>query len=115
MHFINIFVMVATIGFGLIGWLLPKRTMKMLGLSTVGKRLGISEIRAVNGALFVGLGVGAIALSEPIAFAVVGFAYAGAALGRLTSIVIDRSGTAASWCFFSVEAVFGGFLVFANL
>lgn len=111
---LNITVMLATIGFGLIGWLAPSYTMEKLDLATAGSRVGLSEIRAANGALFVGLGAGALALSHPLAYLMVGFVYAGAALGRITSIVVDRSGSFISWSFFSVELALSIILVTLN-
>ena len=113
---LNVVAALLTIGFGLIGWLAPGYTMAKLGLATVpGSEVGKSEIRAANGALFVGLGVGALALGAPVAWAALGCAYAGAALGRLTSIVVDGSGTALSWSFLAVEAALGLWLLLANL
>ena len=111
---INMFLTVLTIAFGMIGWLAPRFTMKKLGLQTDGTNIGYSEIRAANGALFVGAGAGAMFLSLPAAFAIVGFMYLGAAIGRLTGILFDNAGSIRSWSYFGVEAVFAGFLIIAN-
>ncbi|MEO0870649.1 MAG: DUF4345 domain-containing protein [Pseudomonadota bacterium] len=77
---LNAVLMIATIVFGAIGYLKPRFTLEKLDLQTDGSPLGLSEIRAANGALFVGLGAAALFIATPIAFAMVGFAYAGAAL-----------------------------------
>jgi hypothetical protein len=112
---LNILAMILTIGFGLIGWVAPRYTMKKLDLSTDGCRVGLSEIRAANGALFVALGVAAVAIAQPLGFAMVGFAYAGAAIGRLTSIIVDKSGAIISWSFLAAEVLLGAFLILSNL
>lgn len=111
---LNYAAMLATIGFGLIGWLAPRFTMRKLDLTTEGSTLGLSEIRAANGALFVGVALAAIIINAPLAYAMVGFVYAGAAIGRLTSIVLDGSGRLTSWSFLAAEVVIGAYLICAN-
>ncbi len=114
-HLCNVALMLATIAFGLIGWFAPHYTMRKLGLSlTPGRRVGLSEVRAVNGCLFVVVAVAALAMNEPLAYAMVGFMYAGAALGRASSIVIDRSGEFISYSFVAAEFAFAVVLVVAN-
>lgn len=113
---LNIIAMVLTIAFGLIGYLAPGFTMKKLGLKPDdGNNMGYSEIRAANGALFVGAGVGALFLSIPAAFAMVGFLYAGAAVGRITGIFFDNAGSKQSWGYFAAEAFLAVYLLVANL
>lgn len=111
----NILIMIATIAFGAIGWLAPKYTMNVLHLKTGETTLGMSEVRAASGALFIGMGLAAIIMNNPIAYAIVGFAYAGAAIGRLTSIIIDKSGHKISYSFCATEVAFAVFLIGANL
>lgn len=112
---LNILAMVLTIGFGTIGWLWPRYTMGVLDLTTDGSTLGLSEIRAASGALFVGLGLCGLLLRQPAAFVTVGAAYLGAATGRLTSILLDGSGSVTAWSFFAVEIGLGLYLAAANL
>lgn len=112
---VNLLAALATIGFGAIGWLAPRYTMAVLDLATDGSALGLSEIRAASGALFVGLGLAALLLRDPLVFVVVGAAYAGAALGRATSIALDGSGSTTSWTFLAVEIAFAAWLILANL
>ncbi len=112
---LNLVAMAATIAFGMIGWFFPAYTMGVLDLALVpGSTLGLSEIRAASGALFVGVGVGALLLRSPTAFFMVGCVYAGAGVGRLTSILLDGSGTGTSISFLLTEAVLAGFLLWAN-
>jgi hypothetical protein len=76
--------------------------------------MGMSEIRAASGALFVGLGMGAILLGTPLAYAMLGFAWGGAAVGRLTSIVADGP-SRQKITFFAVELAVAGALLALNL
>lgn len=115
-HYLNVTLMLATIVFGLIGWWMPHYTMQKLGLSlTEGRRVGLSEVRAVNGCLFVFVGLAALAINEPLGYAMVGFMYVGAAIGRTSSIIVDRSGEFLSYSFVTAEFAFAVFLILANL
>ena len=111
----NLALALLSIGLGSFGWLAPRYTMAMLDLQPAGSSMGHSEIRAVSGALFIGLGLGAIFLSEPFAYAMLGFAWAGAAIGRLTSIIADPAPTRRTHTFFAVEAMVAFALLAANL
>jgi len=112
---INILLACISIGLGAIGWLAPRYTMQILDMAPVGSTMGLSEIRAASGALFIGLGVGALLLGTPIGFAMVGFAWAGAAIGRLTSILADGYQNTRKITFFVVEASVAGVLLAINL
>ena len=89
MDIINIIAALASIGFGVIGWLMPKYTLDVLNLKPHTDTMGMSEIRASGGALFVGMGLGALILGTPAAYAMIGFCWLGAAVGRTTSILLD--------------------------
>jgi predicted membrane channel-forming protein YqfA (hemolysin III family) len=80
-----------------------------------GSTMGLSEIRAASGALFIGLGLGAIFLATPLAYAMIGFAWGGAAVGRLTSIVADGDASRQKITFFVVEAAVAATLLAINL
>ena len=111
---LNLAAMALTIAFGLIGFLAPGYTMEVLGLMPVpGETMGFSEIRAANGALFVGLGLAGVILRQRPVFLTVGAAYAGAAAGRLTGVLVDGSGPQAAM-FFIVEAGLALWLILAN-
>lgn len=87
---LNLVFVLLSVGFGAVGWLAPRYTMGVLGLSdgSVGA-MGTSEIRAASGALFVLVGIGALLINTPAAFAMIGFVWLGGAVGRLTSGVLD--------------------------
>ena len=112
---LNIIAVVLTIALGLVGFLAPGFTMNKLALKPDGSNMGYTEIRAANGALFIGAGVGALFLSLPVAFAMVGFLYAGAAVGRITGILLNNASSKQSWGYFSAEAVLAIYLLIANL
>lgn len=112
---LNIALALASIGLGLIGWLAPRYTMAVLDLESTTSTMGVSEIRAASGALFVGLGLGAIFLNAPAAYAMMGFAWGGAAVGRITSILTDEKPTQRTWGFFAIEVAVAGTLLAINL
>ena len=112
---LNILLALVSIGFGLIGWLAPRYTMDLLDLSADGSTMGVSEVRAASGALFVGLGAGALVLNDPLAFAMIGFAWGGAAIGRLTSIIADEAPTRQTYVFFASEVVVAALALGINL
>jgi len=78
---INWALALLTIGFGGLGWLMPDYTMKTLDMVDTGSTMGKSEVRAASGALFVMAGVGALILSTPAAFAMIGFGSGGVRAG----------------------------------
>ena len=112
---LNIALALVSIALGAIGWLAPRYTMQALDLKSGNSTMGRSEIRAASGALFVGLGLGAIVLGSPSAYAMVGFAWGGAAIGRLTSLLLDGPATRQKLAFFGIEAAVATTLLAANL
>jgi hypothetical protein len=62
MDIINIIFALASIGLGIFGWLAPQYTLDTLDLQAGPSGMGPSEIRASAGALFVGMGLGALIL-----------------------------------------------------
>ena len=111
---INLLIALTTIGLGICGWLWPRWTMEQLDMRSGPSNMAYTEVSAVSGCLFVGLGLGAIILNEPMAWLVMGLAYGGAAVGRVTSILRDNAATRQSWTFFAVEAGLAAWLVLAN-
>lgn len=112
---LNILFALLSIGFGAFGWLAPKYTMGMLDLKRGETTMGVSEVRASAGALFVGLGIGALVFGTPAAYAMIGCAWGGAAIGRISSIILDDAPTRRTWGFFATEAVIGITAIAINL
>ncbi|MFM8412737.1 MAG: DUF4345 family protein [Alphaproteobacteria bacterium] len=78
------------VALGLNGLLRPDATADFTSIAPVG-RIGTSEIRATYGGLFLALGSFALASGSPVAYRALGCAWLGAALGRVLSVVVDRS------------------------
>ncbi|MEM9755673.1 MAG: DUF4345 family protein [Pseudomonadota bacterium] len=112
---INSLIAVLTIGLGMCGWIAPRWTMQQLDMRAGPTNMAYTEVSAVSGCLFVGLGIGALILNEPLGWIVMGTAYAGAAIGRLTSIVRDNAASRQSWTFFASEAALAAWLLAANV
>lgn len=112
--YINWALALLTIGFGALGWLAPRYTMDTVDLKDTGSTMGKSEVRAASGALFVMAGVGALILATPAAYAMIGFIWAGGALGRVTSLVLDGH-TRLKWIFFASEVAVAAIALALNL
>lgn len=114
MDIINYIFAALSIGLGCFGWLAPRYTLGLLDLKMGDTTMGASEVRASAGALFVGMGVGALLLGTPEAYAMLGFCWCGAAMGRLTSMVLDGT-FQKKWVYFIVEAGVGIPAILLNL
>lgn len=110
----NYLIALLSIGLGMCGWFAPRWTMQQLDIQSGPTNMAYTEVSAVSGCLFVGLGVGAMILNEPLAWLLMGAVYGGAAVGRLTSIVRDNAATRQSWTFFGCEAALAAWLLLAN-
>ena len=114
MDIINIIFALLSIGLGCFGWLAPRYTLGALDLTPGETTMGMSEIRASVGALFVGMGVGALILGTPEAYVMLGFCWCGAAAGRLTSLVMDGR-SQKKGIYFIVEVAVGIPAILLNL
>jgi len=103
---LNVVFALTSIGLGCFGWLAPRYTMGALDMADGGSTMAMSEVRASAGALFFGMGIGALILGGPVAYAMLGFCWIGAAIGRLTSVVMDGR-SKKKWVYFWVESVVG--------
>ena len=101
---------VATILTGVVSLFWPLRVPGFTGLEPIGGR-GISEIRTILGALFVGLGAAVLYYRIPEAYAVLGITYLVMALVRGISILIDDSAISSNIISFVVELIFGVILI----
>ena len=112
---LNLIAALLTIGFGLFGFLAPAYTASALDLAPTNSTMGYSEMRASVGGLFVVAGIAAIWLNSPIAYAMLGFAFAGAALGRGVSLMLDNPPLTKVLIFGGIEAALALWLIAANL
>ncbi len=104
-----------TIAFGAFGFLAPRYTAQALDLAPTDSTMGLSEMRASVGGLFVASGVCLLLLDMPAAWAALGIAYAGAASGRVLSALLDRPPMRKLLVFGGIEAALAAWLVLANL
>jgi hypothetical protein len=93
-----------TLGFGALGLFAPDTAARLVALSPVGLR-GRSEIRALHGGVFLGLGCSALLFQDRVGFALLGAAWLGAALARLYSIWRDGARESANWRAVAIESV----------
>ncbi|MCL3882464.1 DUF4345 family protein [Marivita sp. GX14005] len=112
---INIIAALVTLALGGFGFLAPRYTAGVLDLTTDGSNMGLSELRASAGGLFVGLSVACLVLGAPLAYAMLGFAYLGAAAGRTISLAMDSPPMRKAALYLLFEIVFAGWLIFANM
>lgn len=77
-----------TLGLGVLALVRPQVTARFVNLRPQGK-IGLSELRATYGGLFAALGAFALLHQSPTVFTTLGIAWAGAAMGRLVSILVD--------------------------
>ncbi len=111
----NIAAALLTAGFGAFGFLAPRYTASALDLAPTQSTMGLSEMRASVGGLFVVAGLAAIWLGAPLAYAMIGFAFTGAALGRVLSLVFDAPPLRKVLIFGGIEAVLAAWFLGANL
>jgi len=101
---------IATILTGLASLLWPRKILGFTGLDVSGGR-GITEIRAVLGALLVGLGAAALYFNVPETYQMLGVTYLFMALVRGISMFVDDSVVSSNVISVVVELAFGVILM----
>jgi len=97
---------IATVFTGVVSLLWPLKVQEFTGLTATGGR-GITEIRTILGALFVGLGIASQVYNQKETYAMLGITYLAMALVRGISIVADKSAVSSNIISFATELVFG--------
>jgi hypothetical protein len=110
----NAVACILTIGFGLFGFLAPRFTASALDLAPTSSTMGLSEMRASVGGLFVVAGVAALWLNTPVAFAMIGYCFLGAAVGRVLSLAFDGPPVRKVLVFGGIEAALALWFILAN-
>lgn len=100
----------ATILTGAASLFWPMKVLNFTGLSVSAGR-GITEIRTILGALFVGMGAAVIYFNMPQTYQMLGITYLVMALVRLVSIFVDDSAISSNIISVVVELVLGVILV----
>lgn len=101
---------VATVLTGLVSLFWPQNVTGFTGLEPIGGR-GITEIRTILGALFVGLGGAILYFNSREAYLILGITYLSLALVRGISILVDKSPESSNLISLGVEIVLGILLV----
>jgi hypothetical protein len=100
------FLAVVTIATGLVSLIRPRAVMGFTGL-VVSSARGITEIRAVLGGTFIGLGVAPLVLNTPAAYQMLGITYLAIAVARVGGIALDRSFERSNWISLLIEIAAG--------
>jgi hypothetical protein len=101
---------IGTVATGLIALVRPRSIKGFTGLEAVNSR-GITEIRAVLGGLFIGLGLAPFILAGPAVYQAIGIMYLAIAIVRTVSMFLDKSVVQSNIISLAVEIVFGILLV----
>lgn len=97
---------VATVLTGVASVFWPMKVLGFTGLDVVGGR-GVTEIRSVLGAVFLGLGAAVLYFNMPETYKVLGITYLVMAVVRGISMIVDRSVVSSNVISLVVELVFG--------
>ena len=111
---LNSLAALLTIAFGAFGFLAPRYTLGALDLATTNSTMGLSEMRASVGGLFVVMGAYALITQQKEAFFFIGIAFAGAALGRGLSLAFDSPPVSKVLVFGGIELVLALVLIALN-
>ena len=106
---LKIIAALATVATGLLAFVKPTATYGFIGLNANGVR-GVSEIRAIFGGLFIGLGLAPLFLGAT-AYQMLGIGYLAIAVARTFSIVFDKSYAQSNIISLVIEIVLGAILV----
>jgi hypothetical protein len=106
---LQIVAALATAATGLFSMLAPTKITGFTGLQPVGGR-GITELRAVLGALFIALGVAPLFLGAP-AYLMLGIGYLAIGAVRAVSMFVDRSVVQSNVISLATEIVLGVILI----
>lgn len=101
---------IATILTGAFSLFWPTKVRGFTGLEPIGGR-GVTEIRAILGGFFVGLGAAVLILNDPAAFMTLGIAYLVVAVVRAIFMFIDKSVVQSNVISVITEVILGIILV----
>jgi hypothetical protein len=107
---LQIIAVIGTILTGMLSLFWPKMAEGFTGLTAPGGR-GITEIRSILGALFIGLGIAVFVLGTREVYQMLGIMYLAIGAVRAISMVIDKSIEQSNIISLIVEIIFGVILV----
>ncbi|MGB9521434.1 MAG: DUF4345 family protein [Anaerolineales bacterium] len=106
---LKVLASIATVATGLLAFIKPSAAYGFIGLEPSGVR-GVSEMRAIFGGLFIGLGIAPFFLGVNT-FRMLGIGYLAIALARAFSIVFDKSYAQSNIISLVTEIILGLILV----
>jgi hypothetical protein len=101
---------VLTAATGLLAFVRPLSVLGFTGLGAPGPR-GVTEIRAVLGGAFIGLGAAPLLLRAPEAFRMLGIVYLVIGATRIVGLVLDKSVERSNVISLGVELLFAVILI----
>ena len=110
LEILKIATAVATILTGVVSLFWPLKVRGFTGLEVNGGR-GITEIRAILGGFFVGLGGAVLLINDQSAYLALGIAYLVVAAVRAISMFVDKSVVRSNVISVISEVIFGIILV----
>ncbi|MDZ7599798.1 MAG: DUF4345 family protein [Hoeflea sp.] len=95
-----------TVAFGLMLLVAPRASLKILRLQTAPDHPeALSEARGTMAGFYLGVGICALLLAQPLIYLALGASWAFTALGRIISILSDRGVTGYNLVSVVIEAV----------
>ena len=98
----HVILAVLTIGTGLLCLVRPRSILGFTGLGEPSER-GVTEIRAVFGGGFLGMGLAPLLLNTPAAYQMLGITYLCIGTGRFIGMVLGRSWVRSNWISLAFE------------
>ena len=114
MDIVNAALAILTIGFGAFGFFAPRYTAGALDLAPTASTMGLSELRAGSGGLFVVMGLWCLVTGAEAAYFALGVAYLGAGAGRALSLLLDKPPLRKALIFLAFEWPPAAFLMINN-
>lgn len=93
-----------TLLFGLVMLFAPGLTFRLLRLQTTPDHPeAVAEARATMSGFYVGVGLAAILLAQPLIYLTLGLCWALTAFGRIISMLSDDGNTLSNWLWLALE------------
>jgi hypothetical protein len=95
-----------TVLLGLVFMFAPRISLKMLRLQTTETHPeAVASARATMAGFYLGAGLCALLLAQPLIYMTLGFCWLLSAFGRVVSMLSDRGNTIYNWAWTAVEIV----------
>lgn len=95
-----------TLVYGLVMLFAPRLTLKILRLQPASEHPeAVAEARATMSGFYIGVGLAAILLAQPLIYLTLGVCWALTAFGRIISMLSDKGNTLYNWAWLLVEIV----------